>query len=68
MSKVGGGQVEPVQWNIIGSGHMGIFPEQNDRQTPVKTLPSRNFFGGRLKCHSHCIIELVLKIDIEKVD
>ena len=34
----GGGTVQC----IMGNGHMGI-PKQNDRQTSVKTLPSRNF-------------------------
>ena len=33
---------------IMGNGHMGPpDPQQNDRQTPVKILPSRNFVGGR---------------------
>ena len=33
---------------IMGNGHMGI-PKQNDRQTSVKTLPSRNFVSWWLK-------------------
>ena len=33
--------------DIKGNGHMGIpLPhDQNDRHTPLKTLPSRNFVG-----------------------
>ena len=31
---------------IIDNSHMGTPPEQNDRQTPFKTLPSRNLVGG----------------------
>ena len=34
----------PVQ---LGPMHHGDPPEQNNRQTPVKTLPSRNFVVGR---------------------
>ena len=31
---------------VMGNSHMGnLSPEQNDRQTPVKILPSRNFLG-----------------------
>ena len=32
---------------IVGNGHMGCPPlEQNDRQTGLKTLLSRNYVGG----------------------
>ena len=31
---------------IMGNGRMGP-PDQNDRQTPMKSLPSRNLDGGR---------------------
>ena len=38
------------QWHHMGSGDMGTPPspvnEQTYRQTRMKTLPSRNFFGG----------------------
>ena len=60
---VWGGGVNPVsgiwgwdegggEWGrsqcIMGNGHMGTPPrEQNDRQTPVKTLPSNNFVCRR---------------------
>ena len=39
---------------IMGNSHMGMPtpPDQNDRQTPVKTLPSHNFVGGRQKYRS----------------
>ena len=40
-SQYGGVQYGAVQC-IIGNGHMGP-PQQNDRQTPVKILPSRIF-------------------------
>ena len=30
---------------IMGNGHMGT-SQQSDKQTPVKTLPFRNFVGG----------------------
>ena len=39
------GRYSEIQY-IMGNGHMGTLTEQNDRQTPVKTLPSRKFFVG----------------------
>ena len=33
--------------SIMGKDHTGTLSEQKNRQTPVKTLPSRNFIGGR---------------------
>ena len=40
----GEGVYSEVQ-SIMGNGHMGP-PEQNDREIPVKALPSCNFLGG----------------------
>ena len=42
----GGGLYSEVK-GIMDNGHMGISPEQNDRQTLVKALPSCNFVGGQ---------------------
>ena len=42
---VGRGYV-PMSQCIMGNGHMGTAHEQNDRQTPVKTLFSRNLVCG----------------------
>ena len=55
MSVVGGrshvwypGMLGPnASWVMVTCGP----PEQNDRQTPVKTLPSRNFVFGRQSIH-----------------
>ena len=41
------GRGVPISHCIMGNGHMWTLPEQNDRQTPVKTLPSHNFVFGR---------------------
>ena len=41
MPNIVGGGGPMSQCNMI-NGHMG-----NDRQTPMKTLPSSNFVGGR---------------------
>ena len=48
----GGGQgwvlYSEFQW-IMGNGHMGtpLPPGENDGQTRLKTLPSRDFLGGK---------------------
>ena len=42
VSVAGGGGI-PMSQCIMGNGHMTTLPEQIDRQTPVKTLPSHNF-------------------------
>ena len=50
-----GGPYSEVQCNI-GNGHMGPpLPQQNGR--PVKTLPSNNFVGERLKTKKDEIIK-----------
>ena len=48
MSGIWGEAGVPMSQCITGNGHMGTPspPEQNDRQTPVKTLLFRNFFCG----------------------
>ena len=40
--------VAPMCLCIMGNGHLGTHPRgQNDGQTPMKTLPSRNYCCGR---------------------
>ena len=46
----GRGEGVPMSQCIMSNGHIGsppLSPEQNDRQTSVKTLLSRNFVYGR---------------------
>ena len=39
---------------IMGNGHMGsALDRMTDGQTRLKTLPSRNFVDGRLKCYKY---------------